>query len=65
AALRELPASRAAVAQLSVPVIATAGGILLLGERLTPRLAVAGALILVGVTLAILAPRSATSAHGR
>ena len=59
AALRDLPASRAAVAQLAVPVLAAVGGILLLGERLTPRLVFAGTLILAGVALAILSPRAA------
>lgn len=57
AALRDLPASRAAVLQLSVPVLAAAAGVLLLGERLTLRLVVAGSLILLGVALAILSPR--------
>lgn len=57
AALRDLAASRAAVLQLSVPVLAAAAGVLLLGERLTPRLVVAGSLILAGVALAILSPK--------
>jgi len=53
AALRDLPASRAAIAQLSVPALAAAGGVLLLGEPLTPRLAMAGAAILAGVATAV------------
>jgi len=35
-----------------VPVLAAAGGVLLLGEVLTARLAVAGAAILAGIALA-------------
>ena len=61
AALRDLPSSRAAVAQLAVPVLAAVGGILLLGESLTLRLVIAGPLILAGVALAILAPRHGSS----
>jgi drug/metabolite transporter (DMT)-like permease len=53
AALRGLTATRAAVVQLSVPVLAAAGGVLLLGEPLTPRLLLAGAAILGGVALAV------------
>jgi drug/metabolite transporter (DMT)-like permease len=53
AALPGLSAIRAATVQLSVPVIASAGGILLLDERLTLRLVVAAILILGGVGLAV------------
>lgn len=53
AALRDLPASTAAVAQLLVPLLAALGGILLLGEQVTARLIVAGALITAGVALAL------------
>jgi drug/metabolite transporter (DMT)-like permease len=52
AALPHLTAARAAVLQLSVPVLAAAGGVLLLGEVLTARLVVAGAAILAGIALA-------------
>ncbi len=52
AALPRLPASRAAVLQLSVPVLAAAGGVLLLGETLTFRIVISGAAILAGVALA-------------
>lgn len=54
AALRKLTAFRAAALQLTVPVIAAVGGILLLSERVTPRLLLSSALILggVGATLA-------------
>ena len=57
--LPRLPASVAAVAQLTVPVIALAGGALLLGETITPRVALACALVLGGVALSVL-PRRAT-----
>ncbi|HME90533.1 MAG TPA: DMT family transporter, partial [Myxococcaceae bacterium] len=53
AALRSLTATRAAVIQLSVPIIAAAGAVALLGEQLTLRLLASGAAILVGVWLAI------------
>lgn len=53
-ALPALSATRAAVLQLSVPVIAAGGGILLLGESLSVRLAIAGSLILGGVGTAVL-----------
>jgi drug/metabolite transporter (DMT)-like permease len=53
AALRGLGATRAAIVQLSVPALAAAGGVLFLGERLTPRLLVAGALVLGGIALAV------------
>jgi drug/metabolite transporter (DMT)-like permease len=56
--LPELPASVAAVAQLTVPVIALAGGVLLLGETLTPRILAASGLVLGGVALSVL-PRRA------
>jgi len=52
AALPYLTAARAAVLQLSVPVLAAAGGVLLLGEVLTARLIVAGVAILAGIALA-------------
>jgi drug/metabolite transporter (DMT)-like permease len=48
-ALRGLSATRAAVVQLSVPVLAATGGVLLLGEALSPRLVVSAAAILGGV----------------
>jgi drug/metabolite transporter (DMT)-like permease len=53
AALAGLTATRAAVVQLSVPVLAAVGGVLLLGEALTPRLVMSGAAILGGVALAV------------
>jgi drug/metabolite transporter (DMT)-like permease len=53
AALQGLTATRAALVQLSVPPLAAAGGVLLLGESLSPRLLVAGALVLGGIALAV------------
>ena len=54
-ALRGLTATRAAIVQLAVPVIAAAGGIVVLAEAPTVRLAIASVLILGGVGGAILA----------
>ncbi len=53
-ALPGLTATRAALVQLTVPVLAAAGGILVLGERLTLRLVLAALLILGGVGTAVL-----------
>ena len=64
AALPHLSATRAAILQLSVPALAAAAAIVLLGEPLVPRLAVAGAVILGGVALAVISrgrPGSRTS----
>lgn len=52
-ALKGLSTMNAAVVQLAVPAIAALGGVLLLGETMTLRLAVASALILGGIYLAI------------
>jgi drug/metabolite transporter (DMT)-like permease len=56
-ALTELGATRAAIVQLTVPVLTAAAGVALLGETLTPRLVASGAAILCGVALAILPRR--------
>lgn len=53
AALQHLTALRAATLQLLVPVLGAAGGVLLLGESLTPRLITAAVLILGGVAFAV------------
>ncbi len=53
AALRGLTATRAALVQLSVPPLAACGGVFLLGESFSPRLLVAGLLILGGIGLAV------------
>jgi drug/metabolite transporter (DMT)-like permease len=54
-ALRRLTAAQAAVVQLAAPPLAAAGGVLFLGEALTPRLLLAGAFILGGIFLALTA----------
>ncbi len=54
-ALRGLTATRAAIVQLGVPVLAAAGGALLLGEPVTPTLLGASLAVLGGVALVILA----------
>ena len=48
----KLGAARAGVAQLTVPVIAAAGGAMVLGEDISLRFAVAAGLVLAGVALA-------------
>ena len=48
-----LGATIAAVAQLTVPILAMAGGMLVLGEPLTPRFVLAAALVLGGVGLSL------------
>lgn len=53
AALRGLTATGAATVQLSVPVIAAIGGVMLLGEPITLRLVGASAAILGGIALVI------------
>lgn len=53
AALKHHTPTRAAVLQLSVPVIAAAGGIVFLAETASLRLLIAGALILGGILLTI------------
>lgn len=54
AALRDLAATRAAVVQLSVPVIAAAGGLLFLAEPITLRLALSAAAVLGGIALVLM-----------
>jgi drug/metabolite transporter (DMT)-like permease len=53
AALSYLTAMQAALVQLSVPAIATSGGVLLLAEPLSLRLLVSSALVLGGISLAL------------
>jgi drug/metabolite transporter (DMT)-like permease len=52
-ALRGLTATQAATVQLSVPVIAAAGGIALLGEPISVRLVIASAATLGGIALVV------------
>jgi drug/metabolite transporter (DMT)-like permease len=58
AALPALTATRAALVQLLVPVLAAAGGVVVLGETIPLRLPVAAALVLGGVALAVTSHRS-------
>lgn len=60
AALRSLTATRAAIVQLAVPVLAAVGGVLFLGERISSRLVIAAAMILGGIMLALSRRRSRT-----
>jgi drug/metabolite transporter (DMT)-like permease len=53
AALPSLTRTRAAIVQLTVPAIAATGGVLLIGEPLTPRLVIASMGILGGVAFAL------------
>jgi len=58
-AVRGLKATHAATVQLSVPVIAAAGGIVFLGEAISVRLVIASAAILGGVAFVVIEkPRS-------
>ena len=61
-ALPALKATTAATVQLSVPVVAALGGVLLLGEPVTIRLVVATVAILGGIGLVI---RERRRSHGR
>jgi threonine/homoserine efflux transporter RhtA len=54
AALGGLSATRAAIVQLSVPVLAAAGGVMLLGEAISARLVLSTIAILGGIALAII-----------
>lgn len=56
-ALKGLKATSAATVQLSVPVITAVGGVVLLGEQITPRLLIASAAILGGIALVTLEKR--------
>jgi drug/metabolite transporter (DMT)-like permease len=58
AALPALSATRAAVVQLAVPLLAAIGGVLFLGESVTLRLVSSATAILGGVALAIAARRA-------
>jgi drug/metabolite transporter (DMT)-like permease len=60
-ALPALKASGAATVQLSVPVLAAAGGIALLGEPITLRFALASVAVLGGIALVIFERRPAAS----
>ncbi|MDB5854666.1 MAG: EamA-like transporter family protein [Herminiimonas sp.] len=57
-ALRGLSTIEAATVQLCVPVVAAVGGILFIGEPVTPRIVLCGAAILGGVALVVLHKRA-------
>ncbi len=61
--LPALKATSAATVQLSVPVIAALGGVLLLGEHISLRLVLASIAILGGIALVILEKRPVTGAR--
>jgi drug/metabolite transporter (DMT)-like permease len=58
AALKGLAAIRAATVQLSVPIVAACGGVLLLSEQITLRLVLASCMTLGGIAI-VLARRAA------
>jgi drug/metabolite transporter (DMT)-like permease len=62
-ALPALKAANAATVQLSVPVIAALGGVVILGEPITLRLVLASVAILGGIALVILEKQGAISAQ--
>ncbi len=64
-ALPALKATNAATVQLSVPVFAALGGIVLLGEPITLRLALASAAILGGIALVFLEKQQRLTATSR
>jgi drug/metabolite transporter (DMT)-like permease len=64
AALRHLSGLQAAVVQLSVPVLAAAGGVIFLAETISTRLVIAAVLVLGGIALAV-SRRSVSPSHRR
>ncbi|WP_022663862.1 DMT family transporter [Desulfospira joergensenii] len=63
-ALKGLGQTQAGVVQLTVPVLAAAGGILFLSEVLTPRLVLAGAAVLMGVGLSFIKNQKRVESYG-
>jgi drug/metabolite transporter (DMT)-like permease len=64
-ALPGLKAASAATVQLSVPVLAATGGILLLGEPITVRYMLASVAVLGGIALVVVTPHSQTNLSKR
>ncbi|HSE87539.1 MAG TPA: DMT family transporter, partial [Candidatus Binatia bacterium] len=60
-ALRGLTATRAAIVQLAVPVLAAVGGIAVLSEAISVRLVISAVIILGGVGLAVSRPKIAAN----
>ena len=56
-ALKDLAATRAAVVQLSVPVLAALGGVLFLAETITLRLGLSAAAVLGGISVVLMQRR--------
>jgi drug/metabolite transporter (DMT)-like permease len=63
-ALPRLSVMQAAIAQLSVPVIAALAAVVFLDERLTPRLVISGVVVLSGVALVLSARSRGSKARG-
>jgi len=61
-ALKRVTATRAAVVQLTVPVLAAAGGVIFLGETISSRLVVSAMIVLGGISLALVG-RERREAH--
>lgn len=64
-ALKGLTATRAGIAQLTVPAIAALGGVVFLAEPITLRFALSTMAILGGVALAVLTPKAGSRKAGR
>jgi len=64
AVVKKLRMTQAAIVQLTVPALTAIAGVILLGERLTWRMALASATILGGVALALLGKTGARSGVG-
>lgn len=64
-ALKGLTATRAGIAQLTVPAIAALGGVIFLTEPITLRFALSTLAILGGVALAVLTPKAGSRKAGR
>ncbi|MFV1877506.1 DMT family transporter [Nioella sp.] len=62
--LPQLKATVAGLVQLSAPVIAILGGVLLLGEGLSLRLVLAAAIVLGGIAFGLLAPQRRIGSSG-
>ena len=62
--LPRLDSAVAGLVQLTVPVIAILGGIVLLGEGVSLRLAAAGAVVLGGIAYGLLAPQRRIGSSG-
>jgi drug/metabolite transporter (DMT)-like permease len=59
-ALGGLTATRAAVVQLAVPILAAMGGVIVLSETISPRLIVSAALVLGGIAMALIGREGAS-----